>query len=86
MSSNPVLISGRTLDVFCLWVEDRRSRNNKCTPSGSQRKPPIAPWFALRVCVADEASEWCGFIGYGVSGEGTQVIPAGVRMCGKYTG
>ena len=47
---------------------------------------PVSPWFALRVCVADEASEWCGFIGYGVSGEGTQVIAAGVRMCGKYTG
>ena len=81
-----MLISGRTLGDFSLWVEDRRSRNNKCTPSGSQKSHPVSTWFALRVCVADEASEWCGFIGYGVSGEGTQVIAAGVRMCRKYTG
>ena len=47
---------------------------------------PVLPWFALRVCVADEASEWCGFIGYGVSSEGTEVISVRVRMCGKYTG
>ena len=47
---------------------------------------PVLPWFALRVCVADEASEWCGFIGYGVSSKGTQVIAARVRMCRKYTG
>ena len=47
---------------------------------------PVSPWFALRVCVADKASEWCGFIGYGVGSEVTQVIAARVRMCRKYTG
>ena len=46
----------------------------------------VSAWFALRVCVADEASEWCGFIGYAVTSEGTQVIAARVRMCRKYTG
>ena len=46
---------------------------------------PMFTWFTLRVCVADEASEWCQFIGYGVCSERTQVIEVRVRMCSKYT-